>query len=110
MRLVASRAEVAQRFAVRWGTACSRNEQMYGLFDYYRHGALGEIVLNTTDLNIDVVAHECFHAALHAERRGGRGNVIEDEKAEERVAWLTGMLTRAVVKLLARRGHPCASA
>lgn len=78
-----------------------------------RAGSLGSITLPIGDKHIlELIAHECTHAAIDLERRtreitDSDGTYVEiDGTSEERIAILVGELTyKVITKLTARQAH-----
>jgi len=71
-----------------------------------RPGSLGSITLPVGDKHIlELVAHECTHAAIDVERRTVLdGDCMElDDTTEERIATLVGELTYKVIAKLTSR-------
>ena len=63
-------------------------------------GCVAEIHLAKDLLDIDVIAHECCHAAFHRAKLCG----VPPEEFEEQVATDTGILTDALVSKFSEKG------
>lgn len=108
VRLVRTREDVARSYRARERKPLARGEFLDGVFHDFRRGCVGEIVLTLSDLTPEIVAHECMHAALHAERRRGTKAIpLDCDDIEERVVTLAGLLTLLLTRELRRLGYAC---